>query len=240
MDTINKAEQSAAHKKKIIAAIDGFSACGKSTIAKQLAKEANCIYVDTGAMYRAVALFCIQNGIIKEKFIDEEKLEKHILSLKIYFENVDGVQHTFLNGDDVENQIRTLEVGDAASRISAIGFVRRALVAMQQKMGEQRGIVMDGRDIGTVVFPDAELKIFVTASAEVRAQRRYDELLKSGQKVDYREVLDGINERDLRDTQRKESPLQKAADALLLDNTNLTKEQQFQTVKEWFFRILEF
>ena len=219
---------------KIIVAIDGFSACGKSTMAKQLAKYAGYIYVDTGAMYRAVGLFCIQNNLINEKLINENVLAEKINDIKIHFENINGVQHTFLNGQDVENQIRTLEVSNVASIVSTIGFVRRALVSMQQKMGEQKGIVMDGRDIGTVVFPNAELKIFVTASAEVRAKRRHDELIQNGQPADYKEVLDGINERDYRDTHRKESPLRQAKDALLLDNSNLTREQQFKIVKEWF------
>ena len=203
-------------------------------MAKQLAKYADYIYVDTGAMYRAVGLFCMQNNLIDEKSINENVLAEKIDDIKIHFENINGVQHTFLNGQDVENQIRTLEIGNAASRVSAIGFVRRALVAMQQKMGAQKGVVMDGRDIGTVVFPNAELKIFVTASAEVRAKRRYDELLQNGQDADLQEVLDGINERDHRDTHREESPLYQADDALFLDNTNLTKEQQFEIVKEWF------
>jgi len=219
---------------KIIVAIDGFSACGKSTMAKQLAKYAGYIYVDTGAMYRAVGLFCIQNNLINEKLINENVLAEKIDDIKIHFENIKGVQHTFLNGQDVENQIRTLEVSNVASIVSTIGFVRSALVAMQQKMGIKKGIVMDGRDIGTVVFPNAELKIFVTASAEVRAKRRHDELIQNGQPADYKEVLDGINERDYRDTHRKESPLRQAKDALLLDNSNLTREQQFKIVKEWF------
>ena len=219
---------------KIVVAIDGFSACGKSTMAKQLAKEAGYIYVDTGAMYRAVGLFCVQNNLIDEKSINENVLAEKIDDIKIHFENINGVQHTFLNGQNVENQIRTLEIGNAASRVSAIGFVRRALVAMQQKMGAQKGVVMDGRDIGTVVFPNAELKIFVTASAEIRAKRRYHELLQNRQNADYQQVLNGINERDHRDSNRTESPLYQADDALLLDNSNLTREQQFEIVKNWF------
>jgi len=218
----------------IVVAIDGFSACGKSTMAKQLAKYADYIYVDTGAMYRAVGLFCVQNNLIDDNSIDENVLVKKIDDIKIHFENINGVQHTFLNGQDVENQIRTLEIGNAASRVSAIGSVRRALVAMQQKMGAQKGVVMDGRDIGTVVFPNAELKIFVTAIAEVRAKRRYDELIQNGINADYKQVLDGINERDHRDTCREESPLRQADDALLLNNSDLTREQQFEIVKNWF------
>ena len=225
---------------KIVVAIDGFSACGKSTMAKQLAKYADYIYVDTGAMYRAVGLFCFQNNLIVDNFINESVLAEKIDGIKIHFENINGVQHTFLNGQNVENQIRTLDVGNAASRVSAIGFVRRTLVAMQQKIGAQKGIVMDGRDIGTVVFPNAELKIFVTASAEVRAKRRYNDCLQNGQDVDYQQVLDGINERDYRDTHREESPLRQAEDALLLDNSDLTREQQFDILKKWFENSIKF
>ncbi|MDR1543129.1 MAG: (d)CMP kinase [Prevotellaceae bacterium] len=220
--------------KKIVVAIDGFSSCGKSTMAKQLAKQVGYIYVDTGAMYRAVGLFGLQNGIITKNNIDEQKLAEKIYNLKIYFKNINGVQHVFLNDVDVESKIRTLETGDAASRVSAVAFVRKALVAQQQKMGENKGVVLDGRDIGTVVFPDAELKIFVTASAEVRAQRRFDELVQKGENPDYEEVLKNITERDYRDTHRVESPLRQASDALLLDNSFLTKEQQYKKILEWF------
>jgi cytidylate kinase len=220
--------------KKIIVAIDGLSSCGKSTMAKQLAKQFGYIYVDTGAMYRAVGLFGLQNNIITKNNIDTEQLAQKISSIKIYFKNIDGVQHTFLNDEDIENQIRTLEVGDAASRVSAIGFVRRALVAQQQLMGADKGIVMDGRDIGTVVFPNAELKIFVTASAQVRAQRRYDELLQKGERPNFEQVLSNITERDYRDSNREESPLKQASDALLLDNSNLTKDVQLGLLTEWF------
>jgi len=219
---------------RIIVAIDGFSACGKSTMSKQLAQYAGYVYVDTGAMYRAVGLFCIENGLIDSTFINEKLLSEKISDIKIHFENINGVQHTFLNGKDVENQIRTLEAGNAASRVSAIGFVRTALVDMQQKMGEKKGIVMDGRDIGTVVFPDAELKIFVTALPEIRAKRRYEELLHNSKNADYQQVLENINERDYRDTHRTESPLLRAADAMFLDNSHLSQSQQFEIVKQWF------
>ena len=166
--------------KKIVVAIDGFSSCGKSTIAKRLAKEVGYIYVDTGAMYRAVGYFGIQNGIITDNAIDGERLRREIGNLRIAFQNVGDEQHTFLNGVDVEHRIRTLEVGNAASRVSTIDFVRQEMVRRQQEMGAAKGIVMDGRDIGTVVFPDAELKIFVDADAEVRARRRYNELTARG------------------------------------------------------------
>ena len=220
--------------KKIVVAIDGFSSCGKSTMAKALAKYAGYTYVDTGAMYRAVALYAINNNIIDAKNIDENALKEALNVIKISFKTVDGVQHTILNNDDVESRIRTLEVANGASRVSAIGFVRRALVALQQEMGKDGGIVMDGRDIGTVVFPNAELKVFVTASAEVRAQRRYDELKAKGEEQPYADVLANVQERDYRDTHRAESPLRQADDALLLDNSNMTRDEQFELLKSWF------
>ena len=220
--------------KKIVVAIDGFSSCGKSTMAKALAKYAGYTYVDTGAMYRAVALYAINNNIIDAKNIDEKALKEALNVIKISFKTVDGVQHTILNNDDVESRIRTLEVANGASRVSTIGFVRRALVALQQEMGKEGGIVMDGRDIGTVVFPNAELKVFVTASAEVRAQRRYDELKEKGEEQPYADVLANVQERDYRDTHRAESPLRQADDARLLDNSNMTREEQFELLKSWF------
>lgn len=223
---------------KIVVAIDGFSSCGKSTIAKRLAKDTGYIYVDTGAMYRAVGYFGIQKGIITKTTINEEKLQKEMENIKITFGNVNGEQHTFLNGSDIEKKIRTLEVGNAASRVSTINFVRQAMVRQQQLMGLQKGIVMDGRDIGTVVFPKAELKIFVNADAEVRAKRRHNELLKKGEKVDYQEVLDNILERDYRDTHRKESPLIRAKDAKLLDNSSFDIELQQKVVMDWFNQII--
>jgi cytidylate kinase len=219
---------------KIVVAIDGFSSCGKSTIAKRLAKDVGYIYVDTGAMYRAVGYFGIQNGIITENKIDEERLQREIGNLSIAFQNVGDKQHTFLNGVDVEYRIRTLEAGNAASRVSTIDFVRQEMVRRQQEMGAAKGIVMDGRDIGTVVFPDAELKIFVNADPEVRARRRYNELTAKGEKVDYRSVLDNVMERDYRDTHRKESPLVRAKDAKLLDNSSFDIELQQKVVMNWF------
>ena len=220
--------------KKIVVAIDGFSSCGKSTMAKALAKYAGYTYVDTGAMYRAVALYAINNNIIDADNIDENALKEALNVIKISFKTVDGVQHTILNNEDVESRIRTLEVANGASRVSAIGFVRRALVALQQEMGKDGGIVMDGRDIGTVVFPNAELKVFVTATAEVRAQRRYDELKTKGEEQPYADVLANVQERDYRDTHRAESPLRQADDALLLDNSNMTRDEQFELLKSWF------
>lgn len=220
--------------KKIVVAIDGFSSCGKSTMAKALAKYAGYAYIDTGAMYRAVALYAIRHNLIDAENIDEIGLNNALNDIKISFKTIDGTQHTHLNGEDVESQIRTLEVANGASRVSAIGFVRRALVKAQQEMGNEGGVVMDGRDIGTVVFPNAELKIFVTASAEIRAQRRYDELKAKGEEQPYADVLANVEERDYRDTHRAESPLRQADDARLLDNSNLNREEQFELIKSWF------
>ena len=221
--------------KKIVVAIDGYSSCGKSTMAKQLARDTGYTYVDTGAMYRAVALYALRHGLMTDVTIDEAALQAGINKISVGFSlQPDGSQHTVLNGEDVEPEIRTLEVANGASRVSAIGFVRRALVAQQQAMGLAKGIVMDGRDIGTVVFPDAELKVFVTASAEVRARRRYDELKAKGAEEPYEQVLANVIERDYRDTHRAESPLRQADDACLLDNTNLTLSEQYALLRKWF------
>ena len=203
-------------------------------MAKALAKYAGYTYVDTGAMYRAVALYAIDHNLIDAENIDEIGLNEALSNIKISFTTVDSVQHTVLNGVDVESRIRTLEVANGASRVSAIGFVRRALVALQQEMGKEGGVVMDGRDIATVVFPDAELKVFVTATAEVRAQRRYDELKEKGEEQPYADVLANVQERDYRDTHRAESPLRQANDARLLDNSNMTRDEQSDLLKSWF------
>jgi len=213
--------------KKIIVAIDGFSSCGKSTMAKELAREAGYVYVDTGAMYRAVSLFCIQNGWMTDSEINAEELEKHIHSIRIEFKtNAEGISETYLNGKNVEREIRSLEVANGASRVSTLGFVRRELVRQQQLMGVEKGIVMDGRDIGTVVFPTAELKIFLTASPEIRAKRRMDEMTAKGEAVNYDDVLANVIERDDRDQNRAESPLRKADDAVVIDNSSLSREEQ--------------
>lgn len=223
--------------KKIIVAIDGYSSCGKSTIAKALAKEAGYKYVDTGAMYRAVALYTLRNA--PEMADAEAFLREHIEDIHVSFAlQADGTQHTCLNGEDVESRIRTLEVGNKASQVSAIGFVRRAMVAQQQAMGQEGGIVMDGRDIGTVVFPKAELKLFLTASPEIRAERRYKELVEKGETPDYEAVLADVNDRDYRDTHRAESPLRKAEDAVEVDNSNLTREEQMQKIREIFNSVV--
>ena len=223
---------------KINIAIDGFSSCGKSTIAKGLAHKIGYIYIDSGAMYRAIGLHALANGWITADSMDEEALRQHIDQIQIEFRPNDaGGQDTYLNGDHVENEIRSLEVADAASRVSTIGFVREALVRQQQAMGAQKGVVMDGRDIGTVVFPDAELKIFVTASAEVRAQRRFDELQAKNMGGTYEETLANVRERDHRDTTRAESPLRKADDAIELDNSEITIEEQLQWAVDMFNKI---
>lgn len=218
--------------RKIIVAIDGYSSCGKSTIAKALAKYAGYTYVDTGAMYRAIALFTLRNGLT-----DNAAIIAALPQIEVGFIQVDGAQHVTLNGEDVEGQIRTLEVGNRASQISQIKEVRAFLVAQQQKMGEAKGIVMDGRDIGTVVFPKAELKLFLTASPEVRAQRRYDELVEKGEKPDFAAVLADVNDRDYRDTHRAESPLRQAEDAIVVDNSNMTREEQMQVIYDYFDRF---
>jgi len=225
--------------KKIIVAIDGYSSCGKSTIAKALAKEVGYVYVDSGAMYRAVALYCIKNQLIKNNEIDIEKLKAQLPSLQIEFRtNPDGTSHTYLNQENVEEKIRSLQVAEVASKISTISFVREAMVHLQQQLGKSKGIVMDGRDIGTVVFPDAELKIFVTASVSIRAERRFNELKSLGKDISLEEVMKNVEERDLRDTQREISPLQKADDALILDNSHLTKEEQMEWVLSAFHEAI--
>lgn len=217
--------------KKIIIAIDGFSSCGKSTMAKDLAREIGYIYIDSGAMYRAVTLHSLRKGILQGDSINEEELKAQIHNIHISFQlNPEtGRPDTYLNNIKVENDIRTMEVSSKVSLISALGFVREAMVAQQQKMGESKGIVMDGRDIGTTVFPQAELKIFVTASPEIRAQRRYDELKAKGQEASFDEILENVKQRDYIDQNREVSPLRKADDALLLDNSELTIEEQ----KRW-------
>ena len=204
-------------------------------MAKELAKYAGYIYVDTGAMYRAVALFALQNGWMNDEEINETELKNHISEIKITFKtNESGLQETYLNGENVENEIRTLRAANGASRVSTIGFVRREMVRQQQAMGTEKGVVMDGRDIGTVVFPDADLKIYLTASPEVRAQRRYDELKAKGETVNYDDVLVNVKERDFRDSNRAESPLYKASDAIEIDNSNLSLEEQRELLKTLF------
>lgn len=220
--------------KKITIAIDGFSSTGKSTLAKQLAKKLGYVYVDTGAMYRAVALFAMQNGYISLDFFDKETLINSLPFIKLEFKfNPDlGFAEMYLNETNVETEIRTIEVSNFVSKVAEISEVRAKLVEQQQKMGKNKGIVMDGRDIGTVVFPDAELKIFMTAGADTRAQRRFDELQEKGDPVTYEEVLKNVEERDYIDTNREDSPLVMADDAIEIDNSYLTKQEQFDAVLE--------
>lgn len=214
--------------KKIIVAIDGFSSCGKSTMAKELARRTGYVYVDSGAMYRAVALYCIENRLIKESGIDTDALRERIKELRIEFitDSATQRQSTYLNGEDVEKEIRTLKVSRVVSPISALDFVREALVRQQREMGRNKGIVMDGRDIGTTVFPDAELKIFVTATPDIRARRRYDELQAKGEAGNYEEILANVKERDELDQHRAINPLRRADDAIVIDNSRMTVQEQ--------------
>lgn len=228
--------------KKITIAIDGFSSCGKSTMAKDLAKEIGYIYVDTGAMYRSVTLYALRHNLFNaDGSIREEELKTQMKNIDISFQlnKTTGRPDTFLNGENVEKDIRSMEVSSHVSPIAALAFVRAALVAQQQRMGAGKGIVMDGRDIGTVVFPDAELKIFVTASAEVRAQRRYDELKAKGMEANFNDILKNVEERDYIDSHRATSPLRKAPDAIELDNSNLTIAQQQQWLYEQYRKVAE-
>lgn len=214
---------------KIIIAIDGHSSCGKSTMAKQLAQKLNYIYVDTGAMYRCVTLYAINNGMFSGKSLDSDALEQRIGEVKISFTRDDAGQLcAMLNGKNVEKEIRGMSVSERVSMVAKQPFVRKMLVEQQQRMGQGKGIVMDGRDIGTTVFPNAELKIFVTASAEVRAERRYKELLDKGEEANYVDILANVKERDYMDSHRTVSPLRMADDAVLLDNSYMTIEEQNQ------------
>jgi cytidylate kinase len=225
--------------KKLIIAVDGFSSCGKSTMAKSLAKKLDYTYIDSGAMYRALSLFCLQNGLLKDGLLDEKSLKAQLDTVQITFEkNSKGVSQTFLNGINVEREIRNMEVSNAVSLVSAVSFVREAMVALQRKASVGGGVVMDGRDIGTVVFPDADLKIFVTADARTRAQRRYDELVEKGQPEDFDVILENIEMRDMLDQTRAISPLRKADDAVELDNGNLSLEEQDAWLLELVNKII--
>ncbi len=226
-------------RKKGVIAIDGHSSCGKSTVAKDLAKELGYIYIDTGAMYRTVTLFAMKNGIIESGVIDQDTLRSKLSDINITFkyQPEEKKNETYLNGVNVEDDIRGLDVSNNVSAISAIGFVRHRLVELQQEMGKEGGIVMDGRDIGTVVFPDADLKLFMTASPEIRAKRRYDELVSKGLSdgnTTLESVLDNVKQRDFIDSTREESPLKKADDAVLLDNSDLDKQQQM----DWIMKVV--
>ena len=219
---------------KIIIAIDGYSSCGKSTMAKELANALGYIYVDTGAMYRCVTLYAIENGMFSGKSLDSDALEQRIDEIKISFcrDELSGKVLAVLNGRNVEKEIRSMSVSERVSNVAKQPYVRQRLVEQQQAMGRKKGIVMDGRDIGTTVFPDAELKIFVTADSKVRAQRRYDELKQKGMPADFDDILKNVEERDYIDTHREVSPLKKADDAITLDNSHMTIAEQ----KEWLMK----
>lgn len=225
--------------KLITIAIDGHSSCGKSTMAKDLAKEIGYIYIDTGAMYRAVTPYSLQHSLITEEGIDEEGLRRHMPDIMITFQlnEETGRPDTYLNGVCVEHDIRTMEVSKFVSPIATLGFVREAMVDLQRLMGEAKGVIMDGRDIGTVVFPNAELKVFVTASVDVRAQRRYDELTAKGEKCSFDEIRANVIERDRIDSTRAISPLRQAEDAIVLDNSNMTIPEQKAWLLEQYYRV---
>lgn len=228
--------------KKIVIAIDGYSSCGKSTMAKNLARQLGYVYVDTGAMYRAVTLYALRHQLFKaDGEVDAASLQQAMPNIRISFQfNAQtGKPDTYLNDELVEQEIRTMQVSERVSKIAALPFVRTALVAQQQRMGKDKGIVMDGRDIGTVVFPHAELKIFVTASAKVRAQRRYDELQQKGMSARYDDILKNVQERDYIDSHREVSPLRKAEDAIELDNSNLTIDEQQQWLLHQVDKVLQ-
>ena len=217
---------------KIIIAIDGHSSCGKSTVAKEIAQKLNYIFIDTGAMYRAVTLYCLRHNLIDNGIVNIPELKNNLDQIKVYFMLNPETQHNdiWLNGENVEQEIRLLAVSNNVSPVAAVAEVRHRLVALQQEMGKSKGIVMDGRDIGTVVFPNAELKIFMTAQPDVRAQRRFDELTAKGEKISYEEIRANIIERDRYDETREESPLRKAEDAIILDNSFMTREEQLKWV----------
>lgn len=227
--------------KKITIAIDGHSSCGKSTMAKDLARRIGYVYIDTGAMYRAVTLFAMRHNLIANGQVDAEKLQEEMGNIHISLRLNPETQRpdTYLNGECVEREIRTMEVSRHVSLIAALPFVRSAMVEVQREMGKEKGVVMDGRDIGTVVFPHAELKIFVTASAEVRAQRRYDELTAKGEKCNYEEILENVKERDRIDSTREISPLRQAEDAIVLDNTHMTIPEQENWLMEEYKKRTE-
>jgi len=223
------------NERKIIIAIDGHSSCGKSTVAREIAHKLNYIFIDTGAMYRAVTLYCLRNHIIENGLVMTEQLIANLDKIRVSFKYnpVTRNNDVWLNGENVEDEIRLLEVSQSVSPVSAVAQVRHLLVSLQQEMGKSKGIVMDGRDIGTVVFPEAELKIFMTALPDVRARRRFDELTSKGEVVSYEVILSNILERDHYDETRQESPLRKADDAIVLDNSFMTREEQL----EWILKL---
>ncbi|MBQ9214030.1 MAG: (d)CMP kinase [Bacteroidales bacterium] len=227
-------------EKNIKIALDGHSSCGKSTLAKQLAAHYGFLFIDTGAMYRAVALYAIENGIINDDdVIDEKKLKNEMDKINISFKNSNGKNRTLLNSEDVEDKIRQIRVSSKVSKIAAMPFVREKMVSLQRKISENSSVVMDGRDIGTVVFPNAEVKFFVTASLEIRAQRRYKELFEKGEIVDLEQIKQSISQRDFLDSTREISPLKKADDAIELDNSFMTREEQFDFAVKIIDKVLQ-
>lgn len=237
----DKGKTNVYNMKKITIAIDGFSSTGKSTLAKQIAKQLGYIYVDTGAMYRAVTYFAMQHSFVSETHLDAEGLIENLsnVTLQFRFNETLGFAEMYLNNENIEIAIRTIEVSRLVSKIAEISDVRTKLVEQQQQMGQNKGIVMDGRDIGNVVFPNADLKLFMTASPKTKAQRRFEELIEKGQQVTFEEVLQNVQERDYIDTHREDSPLVKAEDAIEIDNSNLTKKEQFELVMELVKEKLE-
>lgn len=227
--------------KKITIAIDGFSSTGKSTVAKQIAKHLGYVYVDSGAMYRAVTFYAMNNGFIDSNHFDVDKLVSCLndISISFKFNKESGFAEVYLNGENIEKEIRTLAVSGYVSKVAEVSEVRQLLVQQQQKMGEDKGVVMDGRDIGTVVFPNAELKLFMTASAETRAERRYKELIEKGDAVSYQDVLENVQERDYIDSNRADSPLVKAIDAIEIDNSNMSVQKQFNKIMEHVNKTLK-
>lgn len=215
---------------KIVIAIDGYSSCGKSTMAKQMAKALNYIYIDTGAMYRAVTLYALQHHFFVDGKLNQEVLIQHLGKINVTFKynSTTNTSETFLNGENIEQEIRGIEVSNHVSKIAQVKEVRAKMVELQREMGKDKGLVMDGRDIGTVVFPDAELKIFMTADYQIRAKRRFDELQAKGDNTSYEDVLANINNRDMDDTSRTENPLIQAEDAIVIDNSNITPEEQLE------------
>lgn len=228
-------------KKNLTIAIDGFSSCGKSTLAKTLAKELNYVFVDTGAMYRAVCYYALHNGILKNGVFNETDLIASLPNITITFGELDSITETrpvLLNGVDISTAIRTLEIAQSVSKIAAIKEVRQKLVSIQQLWGQEGGVVMDGRDVGTVVFPNAELKLFVTASIEVRTQRRLLEMKATDPNVDEKAVAENLQERDHLDSTRKEGPLRQAQDAIVLDNSNLNQQEQLEVALGYVQKLL--
>lgn len=232
MNIDNFTQVTAQNSPRIIIAIDGYSSCGKSTVAKQIAQKLNYIFIDSGAMYRAVTLYCLRNNLIYNGIVNTKELNANLDKIKVVFKFNPATQHNdiLLNGENVEQEIRLLAVSQNVSPVAAVAGVRHLLVALQQEMGKSKGIVMDGRDIGTVVFPDAELKIFMTAQPDVRAQRRFDELTAKGETVSYEEIRANIIGRDRYDETREESPLRKADDAIVLDNSYMSRDEQLEWI----------